>query len=62
PAEQPEPPRAEEPAASPVSIPRPAPEPPAPTPISARIPDTARRRPVVFEEQEEELDVPDFLK
>ncbi|GAA3426446.1 hypothetical protein GCM10018953_36290 [Streptosporangium nondiastaticum] len=62
PVEQPEPPRAEEPAAPPVSIPRPAPEPPAPTPISARIPDTARRRPVVFEEQEEELDVPDFLK
>ncbi|MEU9832925.1 cell division protein FtsZ [Streptosporangium sp. NPDC048047] len=62
PGEQPEPPRAEEPPASPVSIPRPAPEPPAPTPISARVPDTARRRPVVFEEQEEELDVPDFLK
>ncbi|GAB2493974.1 cell division protein FtsZ [Streptosporangium sandarakinum] len=62
PVEQHEPPRVEEPAAPPVSIPRPAPEPPAPTPISARIPDTARRRPVVFEEQEEELDVPDFLK
>ncbi|MEV4090929.1 cell division protein FtsZ [Streptosporangium saharense] len=61
-AEQAEPHRAEEPAAPPVSIPRPAPEPPQPTPISARVPDPARRRQVVFEEQEEELDVPDFLK
>ncbi|MFF4411822.1 cell division protein FtsZ [Streptosporangium sp. NPDC001559] len=61
-AEQAEPPRAEEPLTPPVSIPRPAPEPPQPTPISARVPDPARRRQVVFEEQEEELDVPDFLK
>ncbi|GII67072.1 hypothetical protein Skr01_71570 [Sphaerisporangium krabiense] len=45
---------------SPVSIPRPAPEPP--TPITSRVSEPARRRPVVFEEQEEELDVPDFLK
>ncbi|RCG32965.1 cell division protein FtsZ [Sphaerisporangium album] len=44
----------------PVSIPRPAPEPP--TPITSRVSEPARRRPVVFEEQEEELDVPDFLK
>ncbi|MFF5204603.1 cell division protein FtsZ [Streptosporangium sp. NPDC000396] len=62
PVEQPEPPRVEEAPAPPVSIPRPAPEPAQPTPISARIPDPARRRPVIFEEQEEELDVPDFLK
>ncbi len=55
-------PRAEEPPAPPVSIPRPAPEPPQPTPISARVPDPGRRRQVIFEEQEEELDVPDFLK
>ncbi|MEU1733879.1 cell division protein FtsZ [Streptosporangium sp. NPDC020145] len=61
-AEQAEPPRAEESLTPPVSIPRPAPEPPQPTPISARVPDPARRRQVVFEEQEEELDVPDFLK
>ncbi|MBB2912866.1 cell division protein FtsZ [Streptosporangium becharense] len=60
--EQAEPQRAEEPSAPPVSIPRPAPEPAQPTPISARVPDPARRRPVIFEEQEEELDVPDFLK
>jgi cell division protein FtsZ len=47
----------------PVSIPRPASEPPAPpTPIAARVSEPVRRRPVVFEEQEEELDVPDFLK
>ncbi|MDH2428608.1 cell division protein FtsZ [Sphaerisporangium sp. TRM90804] len=44
----------------PVSVPRPAPEPP--TPITSRVSEPARRRPVVFEEQEEELDVPDFLK
>ncbi|ACZ85831.1 cell division protein FtsZ [Streptosporangium roseum] len=62
PAEQAEPPRAEEAPAPPVSIPRPAPEPSQPTPISARVSDPARRRPVIFEEQEEELDVPDFLK
>lgn len=62
PAEQAEPHRAEEPPVPPVSIPRPAPEPAQPTPISARVPDAARRRPVIFEEQEEELDVPDFLK
>ncbi|GAA5052803.1 cell division protein FtsZ [Thermocatellispora tengchongensis] len=57
-------PAAEEPG-GPVSIPRPTPEPPAPTPptpISSRLSEPARRRPVVFEEQEEELDVPDFLK
>ncbi|MEV7007685.1 cell division protein FtsZ [Streptosporangium sp. NPDC051022] len=59
---EPEPHRAEEPPVPPVSIPRPAPEPPQPTPISARVPDSARRRQVIFEEQEEELDVPDFLK
>jgi cell division protein FtsZ len=53
---------AEEPSAS-VSIPRPTPEQPAPpTPITSRISEPTRRRPVVFEEQEEELDVPDFLK
>ncbi|MFI6497561.1 cell division protein FtsZ [Nonomuraea typhae] len=52
----------EEPSA-PVSIPRPAPEPPnPPTPINSRMSEPAKRRPVVFEEQEEELDVPDFLK
>ncbi|GAA3163563.1 cell division protein FtsZ [Planomonospora alba] len=61
-AEQPEPQRVEEPSAPQVSIPRPAPEPPQPTPISAKVSDSARRRPVIFEEQEEELDVPDFLK
>ncbi|MEV4458209.1 cell division protein FtsZ [Microbispora sp. NPDC049633] len=44
----------------PLSIPRPAPEPP--TPITARTAQPGPRRPVVFEEQEEELDVPDFLK
>lgn len=60
--EQVEPPRVEEAPAPPVSIPRPAPEPSQPTPISARVSDPARRRPVIFEEQEEELDVPDFLK
>ncbi|MEV8631435.1 cell division protein FtsZ [Streptosporangium sp. NPDC051023] len=62
PVEHVEPHRVEEPPAPPVSIPRPAPEPPQPTPISARVPDAARRRQVIFEEQEEELDVPDFLK
>ncbi len=50
----------EQQAQGPVSIPRPAPEPP--TPITSRVSEPARRRPVVFEEQEEELDVPDFLK
>ncbi|GAA1275490.1 hypothetical protein Psi02_01930 [Planotetraspora silvatica] len=44
----------------PLSIPRPTPEPP--TPITSRVTQPAPRRPVVFEEQEEELDVPDFLK
>lgn len=62
PAEQAEQSRVDEPPAPPVSIPRPAPEPSQPTPISARLSDPARRRPVIFEEQEEELDVPDFLK
>jgi len=47
---------------SPVAIPRPAPEPPPATPITSRTSEPVRRRPVVFEEQEEELDVPDFLK
>jgi cell division protein FtsZ len=47
----------------PVSIPRPTPEPAnPPTPITSRMSEPAKRRPVVFEEQEEELDVPDFLK
>ncbi|MFI6596754.1 cell division protein FtsZ [Nonomuraea sp. NPDC050536] len=47
----------------PVSIPRPTPEPTnPPTPITSRMGEPAKRRPVVFEEQEEELDVPDFLK
>ncbi|WP_327085827.1 cell division protein FtsZ [Nonomuraea sp. NBC_01738] len=46
-----------------VAIPRPTPEPTnPPTPISSRMSEPAKRRPVVFEEQEEELDVPDFLK
>ncbi|WP_440065080.1 cell division protein FtsZ [Streptosporangium sp. OZ121] len=61
-AEHAEPHRVEEPHSPPLSIPRPAPEPSQPTPISARATDPARRRPVIFEEQEEELDVPDFLK
>ncbi|MEV5411732.1 cell division protein FtsZ [Thermopolyspora sp. NPDC052614] len=47
---------------APVAIPRPAPEPPPATPITSRTSEPVRRRPVVFEEQEEELDVPDFLK
>ncbi|GGK98235.1 cell division protein FtsZ [Sphaerisporangium melleum] len=51
---------AEQQPSGPVSIPRPAPEPP--TPITSRVSEPGRRRPVVFEEQEEELDVPDFLK
>ncbi|WP_431893302.1 cell division protein FtsZ [Nonomuraea sp. bgisy101] len=52
----------EEPA-PPVSIPRPAPEVAnPPTPISSRMSEPPRRPRVVFEEQEEELDVPDFLK
>ncbi|MFC7387918.1 cell division protein FtsZ [Sphaerisporangium rhizosphaerae] len=52
--------QAEQQPQGPVSIPRPAPEPP--TPITSRVSEPARRRPVVFEEPEEELDVPDFLK
>ncbi|GAA0359409.1 cell division protein FtsZ [Microbispora corallina] len=48
------------PTTGPLSIPRPAPEPP--TPITSRVSQPGPRRPVVFEEQEEELDVPDFLK
>ncbi|MFC0860973.1 cell division protein FtsZ [Sphaerimonospora cavernae] len=44
----------------PLSVPRPAPEPP--TPITSRVNRPGPRVPVVFEEQEEELDVPDFLK
>ncbi|MBE3009367.1 cell division protein FtsZ [Microbispora sp. NEAU-D428] len=47
-------------ATGPLSIPRPTPEPP--TPITSRTAQPGPRRPVVFEEQEEELDVPDFLK
>ncbi|GIH59478.1 cell division protein FtsZ [Microbispora siamensis] len=47
-------------ATGPLSIPRPTPEPP--TPITSRNAQPGPRRPVVFEEQEEELDVPDFLK
>ncbi|MBX6385883.1 MAG: cell division protein FtsZ [Microbispora sp.] len=47
-------------ATGPLSIPRPTPEPP--TPITSRATQPGPRRPVVFEEQEEELDVPDFLK
>ncbi|MEU4579320.1 cell division protein FtsZ [Nonomuraea sp. ATR24] len=73
PESRPEPARpaesAQEPAAGqddqpgPVSIPRPTPEPAnPPTPITSRMSEPAKRRPVVFEEQEEELDVPDFLK
>ncbi|MDP9845101.1 cell division protein FtsZ [Streptosporangium lutulentum] len=62
PAEHAEPHRTEEPHSPQVSIPRPAPEPSHPSSISARVPDPGRRRPVIFEEQEEELDVPDFLK
>lgn len=47
----------------PVSIPRPTPEPTnPPTPITSRMQEPGKRRPVVFEDQEEELDVPDFLK
>ncbi|RVX39513.1 cell division protein FtsZ [Nonomuraea polychroma] len=47
----------------PVSIPRPAPEPAnPPTPITSRMSEPAKRPRVIFEEQEEELDVPDFLK
>ncbi|MEO3812508.1 cell division protein FtsZ [Sphaerisporangium sp. B11E5] len=45
---------------APLTIPRPTPEPP--TPINSRVTDPNRRRQVVFEDQEEELDVPDFLK
>ncbi|MDF2707112.1 MAG: ftsZ [Nonomuraea muscovyensis] len=61
PAPAPEP-VAEEPP-SPLSIPRPTPEPTnPPTPITSRMSEPTKRRPVVFEEQEEELDVPDFLK
>ncbi|MEV7802491.1 cell division protein FtsZ [Microbispora sp. NPDC088329] len=47
-------------ATGPVSIPRPTPEPP--TPITSRTAQPAPRPRVIFEEQEEELDVPDFLK
>ncbi|MBN6054178.1 cell division protein FtsZ [Nonomuraea sp. RK-328] len=62
PAPDPEPVVAEE-QPGPVSIPRPTPEPAnPPTPITSRMSEPAKRRPVVFEEQEEELDVPDFLK
>ncbi|MEZ0071847.1 cell division protein FtsZ [Planotetraspora sp. GP83] len=62
PAATPEPPRPEPGVGNtgPLSIPRPTPEPP--TPITSRVTQPAPRRPVVFEEQEEELDVPDFLK
>jgi cell division protein FtsZ len=54
--------RADEQSSS-LPIPRPAAgEPAPPTPIGSRSAEQGRRRPVVFEEQEEELDVPDFLK
>lgn len=43
----------------PFAIPRPT-EPP--TPITSKVTQPVPRRPVVFEEQEDELDVPDFLK
>ncbi|MEV4566541.1 cell division protein FtsZ [Nonomuraea sp. NPDC049419] len=47
----------------PVSIPRPTPEPAnPPTPITSRMSEPPKRPRVIFEEQEEELDVPDFLK
>ncbi|MER7500137.1 cell division protein FtsZ [Nonomuraea pusilla] len=47
----------------PVSIPRPTPEPTnPPTPITSRMAEPVKRPRVIFEEQEEELDVPDFLK
>ncbi|SDG81622.1 cell division protein FtsZ [Sinosporangium album] len=46
-----------------VSIPRPAPEPQSPpTPMPTRLSGFGVRQPVVFEEQEEELDVPEFLR
>jgi cell division protein FtsZ len=55
-------PPADEPS-GPVSIPRPTPEPAnPPTPITSRMQEPAKRPRVIFEEQEEELDVPDFLK
>ncbi|GAA2207120.1 hypothetical protein GCM10009850_025780 [Nonomuraea monospora] len=54
--------QADEPS-GPVSIPRPAPEPAnPPTPITSRMSEPPKRPRVIFEEQEEELDVPDFLK
>ncbi|MEU8398690.1 cell division protein FtsZ [Nonomuraea sp. NPDC048892] len=57
---------ADEPAdepSGPVSIPRPTPEPAnPPTPITSRMSEPPKRPRVIFEEQEEELDVPDFLK
>ncbi|NUW31231.1 cell division protein FtsZ [Nonomuraea sp. SMC257] len=63
PAPDPEPVVVAEEPPGPVSIPRPTPEPATPpTPITSRMSEPAKRRPVVFEEQEEELDVPDFLK
>ncbi|NUW39865.1 cell division protein FtsZ [Nonomuraea rhodomycinica] len=63
PAPDPEPVAVAEEPPSPVSIPRPTPEPAnPPTPITSRMSEPVKRRPVVFEEQEEELDVPDFLK
>ncbi|GIH74159.1 cell division protein FtsZ [Planobispora longispora] len=55
---EPEPRRAEE--HPQVSIPRPTPEPAQPTSIVPRPAD--RKGPVIFEEQGEDLDVPDFLK
>ncbi|MBG0829520.1 cell division protein FtsZ [Planomonospora sp. ID67723] len=54
--------RPEEPPAPPVSIPRPTPEPPQPAPVSARFPDSSRRPGRVIFEEDDELDVPDFLK
>ncbi|GAA0413574.1 cell division protein FtsZ [Acrocarpospora corrugata] len=51
--------RSEASGTGPFAIPRPT-EPP--TPITSKLNQPVPRRPVVFEEQEEELDVPDFLK
>ncbi|WP_068922702.1 cell division protein FtsZ [Planobispora rosea] len=58
PVEQPE--QREQREHPPVSIPRPTPEPAQPTSIVPRPAD--RKGPVIFEEQGEDLDVPDFLK
>ncbi|GAA3445792.1 cell division protein FtsZ [Planomonospora venezuelensis] len=54
--------RPEEPPAPPVSIPRPTPEPPQPSPVSVRFPTASRGSGRVVFEEDDELDVPDFLK